>query len=633
MNRLATTVFAFALAIAASACNQWMYEIIQDAGVPGNDVPGQGTGGSGGGSATDGGADSPDCSNGPTLTIDLAPNPVSTTFVKKQQNAPLVGITLSASCGDVHVEQLPIVGQDINPAMDCASFGDPCGSSMFDQRVTALGLYRDDALVGMKKVPEQGCATFNQMGVDIAEGTSVTLVAKATLGSTVGNADVPDQLAVGLGETGDIMAWDKGLNYPNIIVGSALQAQLNTNPSIVHRIRDHGVLTFTSGVQTPEGIVIAGSSAWANYGSYFLTAQYEDMKTDRLAMRMGLLNGYVQHGGDVNQIAIAQNGVVKGSMIWNPNSNSMDVDLSSDPIVIPKDSKVQFDVWVKLNPVASFSTASSTSARSGDAPQVCLDSLRTTGEWSAEYAESMNIRTTGAVSGEHAFAKAMESCSLPHELRKGKPVVTKMTPSSLTITSGSPVELYKFQITPDALGGGIAWKQIFFNVVTTGDITLSRFELYKGATRLSTTAGSEEVIIRSGDVDVTGNAPVGQGPIQIRLVNEESITGSGTVYTLRAAPAFTGAATIVTSFIRTPSPMNWVRGDVEMTGPLYDYMGTLVIDGNDPSGQHAFGVGYFMWSDLSDIPHSAALGAYSGSGDWTNSALVSDLTQAQALTW
>jgi hypothetical protein len=42
--------------------------------------------------------------------------------------------------------------------------------------------------------------------------------------------------------------------------------------------------------------------------------------------------------------------------------------------------------------------------------------------------------------------------------------------------------------------------------------------------------------------------------------------------------------------------------------------------------------GTFVWSDLSEVPHSSASGTNSGSRDWTQDTYVEDLTQQSTLS-
>jgi len=261
-----------------------------------------------------------------------------------------------------------------------------------------------------------------------------------------------------------------------------------------------------------------------------------------------------------------------------------------------------------------------------------------TGEWTSSYLNQLNVRTIGQASGEYLYSTSTNGLvGNVQVLRKGKPVVTKLTPSSLTLTSGAPTDLYKFQVAPDADGGNIAWKQIIFQVTTSsasGSVTLNSFRLLKGSTELSTTAGTEEVYIRrsTDGASITGSTALQTGYVIVRLVNEESVTGSGQVYTLRATPTFTGTGTsISTSFL---SSSNVVTGYIvdDPAGADATFQGSLAIDSSVAPDGVANATGTLVWSDNTDIPHSFASGTSGGSRDWTNGTYVSDLTQTQALT-
>ena len=183
-----------------------------------------------------------------------------------------------------------------------------------------------------------------------------------------------------------------------------------------------------------------------------------------------------------------------------------------------------------------------------------------------------------------------------------------------------------------------------------GVSSLNNFKFYSNSTEL---VGAGKATIRdTAGVVLTGstslNANSGSKQIIVRLTGEETVTGSGTVYELRATPTLgsdTSTKTVTTSFYR-PS-QSTVTGYIADDGGPNQWNGVLGIFGLGAyaSGTKAAGVvtwssatGTFLWSDKVDVPHSYASGTYGGmvgsggSGDWTNDVYVESLNDSLTLS-
>jgi hypothetical protein len=575
------------------------------------------------------------------LTVGIASEPLGTTVVKKQQNLPSVGISLaSGQQSDVTVTSIKLTGM-------AQTQGTGYSLAKFDQLVTKVALFDGDTQVGDAKVPSSGVATISNFQLLIPKGTTKTLVAKATVASTISTTTSTDDFAIGIASTDDVTAQDQDANTVTpSLSGDLIANAAATGQVVIQKVRNSGTITIQGDSQPQSTIFVGGGSAWKVMARYKATAQYEDGKIDRVAVLHPDDSGV---NGDFSMVAIASAGdTTNRTDVLNAGTTSTkDINLSVNPIMVPKGQSVSFEIWAKMATPVSSSTATANSPRTGDAPALGVATDTQSGEWTSSYDNQINVRTTGQASGEYLYSTSTNGLvGNTMVLRKGKPVVTKLTPSSLTLTSGSPAELYKFQIAPDADGANIAWKQIIFTVATsaaTGQVSLSSFELYKGSTKLSTTAGSEEVFIRrqADGADLTGStALAGSTQVIVRLVNEESVTGSGTVYTLRATPSFTGTGTsISTSILASTAVTTGYIVDGGGGTPAPTYVGSLYVDPSTApatSASSSAGVtflpGNFLWSDNTDIPHSSASGTLLGSRDWTNGTYVSDISQTQSLT-
>lgn len=565
-----------------------------------------------------------------SLSAALATNPVGTTIVKKQADVDAVGITLSAGQqSDVTITSMKVSG------MAQTAFVPGYTAAKFGQLVTSLKLFDGTTQLGTAKAPNTttGDATFTGINLLIPKGTTKQLTVKATLSSTVSTTTSTDDFAIGIAAAADITAQDGDANTVNATLSAGLVANASAaGQTVIQSVRNSGTITYQQDSHPQTTILVAGGSTWKVFSRYKATAQYESAELDRVQVIHPNDGG---KNGDFSMIAVAVGGDVtnRQDILSAGATGTKDVDMSQNKITVPKDGSVNFELWGQISSLSSTSSATANSPRSGDTPSLGVATNTQTGEWDANYAAKINIRATGLASGERLYDGAKNGLvGNTMVLRKTKPTVTKLAVGSTTITNGADTELYKFQVTPDANGGSVAWKQIIFTVSFSGTQTLNNFRLYKGSQMLSVTPGSREVFITGATgTDLTGSNNLQGNTVVVRLVNEESVSGSGTVYTLRATP--NGASTgdsIATQFKRNTT--GTVTGYLTDDGGVSGYVGSLGIDTAVSPDNTSNADGSFVWSDNVDVPHSFASGTAGGSRDWTDDVLVEDLTQTQSLS-
>ena len=156
------------------------------------------------------------------------------------------------------------------------------------------------------------------------------------------------------------------------------------------------------------------------------------------------------------------------------------------------------------------------------------------------------------------------------------------------------------------------------------------------AVNYSSTTG-DETDVESGSMATTQNS----GYIFVSFTNEESISGSGNVYTLHAtvsgavsgqnvSVSFTRDSTssIVTGYLMS----NVGYGNNLATSTEIFHIDTAVAPDATTYG-NVNATGTFMWSDNSEVPHSSAVGGSAGSRDWTNDVYIEDVSQSQTLSF
>lgn len=583
-----------------------------------------------------------------SLEVGLSSTPFSGTLVKKAQNKDVVGLTFTAgSQSDATITNLVLKCQADIGVDDFSSTG---ALKNCDERVTALSVWDGDTQLGLARVPDttSGEASITNMNLKIAKGTTKNLTVKATLSSAASTTH-QDKLSVGLASTNSVTAQDEDANTiePEVspaLSGSGVGEQFGLTPSVYHVILNSGNITVAAEGHPAQAIVIArglNKDVWVPFAKYKVTAQFEDMNIDLL--RVQSLTG----GDNANfrMVAVAQEGEVKGTAQFGAGgTGEKDVQLTGNEITVPKDGSATFELWAKMSDIQASSTVNGAITgvtRTGHQPGLGLVSnASSTGDWDANYAGKINLRITGAASGERVYFTSGDLNANNMLLRKSKPVVTRQNLTNSVFNSGSEQELYRVQIGADS-AGSIALKQIVFNVSKSANVSLNGFKLYRGASEVA--AADYTVYNAETGADLkTTIVPTATPSVRVAVAFttsnsiESSITGSGNTYSLRATVNSTGTGNnVTTSFYRDPVSNLVARAYLKnssATGTFASSADVWNLDTGDavgaPDGTADY-MGTFLWSDNSEINHSSADQV---SFDWTNDFLVEDLTQSSSVS-
>ena len=586
-----------------------------------------------------------------SLSIALAGSPSTGTIVKKQQGVPVAGMVFTAGAqSSVIVNSVTLTCQAALSTSGNA-FSSAGALAACDERVTSLSIWKDGVQVGVAKAPDTtlGTAQISNMNLTIAAGGSTSLEVRASFSSTASTTSPYDQISVGIASTGNVSAQDSDANTVTPSLGAAVITNATgASPSVKQTIMNSGTVTYNSDAHPSSAIVVAGKDVWVPFASYKVTAQYESVELDRIAVFASSTAGSAaSDNAALTAVAIASGGVVKGQDILSSGaSGTKDIDLTNNKITVPKDGSVSFQLWAKVSDIKASSTVSGATSgvhRSGMLPAMGLKDSLITGDWDANYYTSANIRATGLASGERVYASTTNAAHGNNMVtRKSKPIVTKQALSSTTLANIDQ-DLIKFQVAADS-AGTIALKQVVFSLAKGSATTLSNFRVRRGSTDMaladfavnySSTTGDESDV-EAGTI-ATNQA---SGSVIVSFTNEETISGSGNVYTLHATVAGAASGQNVTlTFYRdaaAPIVTGYLTSNFAVS-PLTTSTAIFSIDvgaaaSSTPASPTKFYAGTFLWSDNSEVPHSSALGTSAGSRDWTNDVYVEDISQTQSLS-
>lgn len=579
-----------------------------------------------------------------SLTVALASSPSSGTLVKKQEMVPSAAFVFAAG------DQSDILITDVT-LKGAASTTGSYNIANLDDVVTACGLYdAEGTLLGQMKNPDAtlGTMDINNLSISIPRGTSKVLTAKCNLDSVVSVTYGPNNLyTVGVSS---VTAEDSDSNSVTASIGTPVTNQTTgTSGTVVQTVLAGGTLSLATDSLPATTILVADGSTWHNFAQYRATAQYEDMRIERLTVTS------TGQAANFTAVALAINGsAVKEDVLPSGAMRYTDLDLTQSPIIVPKDGSVTFQVWGKLRQVQASSTVSGATtnvARSGASVSLGIASGLTTGQWSSSYNDKLNVKAFGRASGDATFATSSVMLTAlsgnSFVVRKSKPVVARQSLATTTLTPGT-TDLYKFQVSADP-AGSVALKKVVFTLTTAtssgSSLSLSNFRVRRSSTDMNTADyavkdrhGND---IESGTWVNSANTSTGN-VVSVVFDNgsggEEVISGTGYVYTLYA----TVGGTVVSGDSITVSMKRTSDTNVN-TGYLADVFyatgTTSAVPGPNISttttaGESGDALGTFVWSDLSEIPHYSNMDASNAnrSKDWTDDLYVQNLTDSQVLS-
>jgi hypothetical protein len=239
--------------------------------------------------------------------------------------------------------------------------------------------------------------------------------------------------------------------------------------------------------------------------------------------------------------------------------------------------------------------------------------------------DSLYLQLFSVFHGDELVAFPEGNIGLPNAMvvRKSKPVVTPQQLTNTAISSGERL-LASWQVGAGN-AGSIAIKQFPFRTECTDGMFLSNFRLYRGSVPMSLNTYSIMDMSTGADLKTTTvGGPQDTFPT-VAFVGEEFASDNGNVYSLRATLSFNGGGHHVKTKFINPGSGNITGGLVNNVALLPpEVAGSDLWHVQEPGG--GYGVGTFLWSDLSEVPHSTS------SYDWTTGHLVENLDHVWILT-
>lgn len=356
-------------------------------------------------------------------------------------------------------------------------------------------------------------------------------------------------------------------------------------------------------------ILVAGGDVWHN------VAQYRVGPDESIANFILSLDG---DAADIQEVAIAADGYVLGTGRFPSGIHPVTGIRPSEPFVTPSDSSRIFQVWVRVPSVVSGASVSGATVgvpRSGDSFRVGIGGV------------------------EHYIGSALVTSGFDpiygneFVIRRSKPTFTRLPLTTSRILNGEDQDLYRFQVSADS-AGSIGLRAVRLDIGVTSAVgRVCNVRIRRGPTELSRTT---DYFLRDGRMGGSESCwSMSSGTILVYFRNEETVTGSGNAYTIFGTPeGFVAGDSIATTLVGDDGDDGFVTGYIGGLGGFGQSIDTSPW-GTPSSTCNGDTGASLIWSDLSEVPHIAAIpcgDASRGSRDWTNGYLIEDLTQTQILS-
>ncbi len=543
----------------------------------------------------------------PSLTVTVGSVPVSQTYIQGTQGAELYSVGLTAGdATDVEVDTIVLTGrvEDTGGAGIAAAntqYGVEAANQLNAMVLTAK-LMNGSTQVGTTKSPTAaGLLTFDNLNLVIPAGQTVGLTLAGNLASGIANLSDDIDFTVRDANTDNVLdgwtATDPDGNSVNCLYtgGPADPATAMDGPDMT--IASSGGLNIElapSDTDSEAGLVVGGSSNQV-LAKYKFTAVNEELQVTKVGFTVATAN------------TVASVSLYDGAtLVGGPKAITGGgvVNFTGLNFVIPKDSSKVLTVKANMNSVGTSGATTGTAATVTLAATTGTFEARGTGAGSSTLlTDADDVDGVGTPSLVAGGGNPMNAIAAYAKIvRKSKPTVALVSLPTSVLNSGEVVAM-RFSVTADAAG----------DVSLLGLVTQHENGTSAALTAVAGSSGIREVgtasDIAGANVLVAACASGATGCVLVHeFTNEEFISaGSTKTFDVRVNIGV-GAAT-------GDSLSSKLLGDTTLA--------TGVLGGGTPATKITVGgtASNFVWSDVSIIPHSDAIGGPS-SADWANGTYV-----------
>ncbi|MFA6254856.1 MAG: hypothetical protein WC675_02330 [Patescibacteria group bacterium] len=446
----------------------------------------------------------------------------------------------------------------------------------------------------------------------ITKGTSKTLTIKGDIATSATSGSI----TVGLPDkTGSDHITAKGNS-------SALDAIITVSQSDgqAQTFTTTGTLTLTQSSATPKAGFIPGNTAGVSAAVLLIQGTKENINIEKMYVTAEQVNS----GGfdQIDTLYLYNGSTLVGSVVptaTDAASKTALLDLTSNPLVIPKDTTVTLTFKVDT-PVVNYELNGDTAGFASSYQGFYL-SISGAGD----------IVAKGAESGQEVTASLSTASGKSLTLVRSIPKVT-LTETGGTIPAGTNTKvLSQFTVAADS-GGDIGLMSVSF-LMTTTTATVTNVYLYAGGTKVGTASstfidagGSKGTIVQKFFLTTDGAIPAfAVGTALTNLLPSESIIAAGSSQTYQVK----GDIECASSFCSHPTtPTGGTVNTKFMADSSAITTGgsNLALYLKDPSAYNYGELYNFVWTDwwrMSGTKNSSST-CTSTAEQWYNGYLVTD---------
>lgn len=351
--------------------------------------------------------------------------------------------------------------------------------------------------------------------------------------------------------------------------------------------------------------IVVGGSDWSDFSRYTVSnGTDKPLKIPTANVSQVSSDGDL---ADVTEVALGIKGAIFlfGSALSEDGTSFVLTQEMNGGLVIPANSSETVELWAKPAAVVSSATANGQwhgVARSGHTPMLALTGYRL------------------ECDAENVTRPVDTGLPNPMVLRKSKPIVEKLALPTNKLANAD-IDMFKFQVGADK-AGTVAFRQIKMELTKTEGLEITDLKIRRGAVDIN--EASAWVFVPYG---ISFHATTSK-PMYLVFKDEETISGSGNVYTIHGSvTGATAGQEITFSFAGESAPISftgyscfWLQFSffVQLSEYSPDSGNFCSKSGNPPKETS-------VWSDISEVPHGLS------SKDWTHGALL-DLSGSETLS-